>query len=197
MTYLKTTPYTNAVCCLLNVISLKKNNEFSQNEEIDLWLKTATLPTRASSIFGLALEAKKKDLEVEVIVSNEDFDFPDYRFHRYKKSDIELANISEKIYLNKCKKEKINITIKEISIKEIIELLKTHYLIIRLNTKIIRNLKRNNSNYLLFTNFKDNNFEIIDPSIGVLNVSKELITESYKSLETKKYRNHKLLMIKK
>ena len=197
MVFIRSTPYTNAVCCLINILSLKKNTNFKQKDEYDIWLKTAVLPMRTSSIYGLALISKQHSLTPKLIVENHEFDFPDYRFHRYKKSDVEMAKFSSEIYRKKCEEANINITVKKIDFEDLKKLVLENYCIVRINTKFIRNLKRNNSNYVVFKDYKNKEFEIIDPSQGTLKISEEVAYNSYLSLETKKHRAHKLLVFSK
>ncbi|MFT4283137.1 MAG: peptidase C39 family protein [Candidatus Woesearchaeota archaeon] len=198
MVYLKTTPYTNASACLINILEiLNKNYKGSQEEEFKIWLKTSLLPTRASSIYGLAIIAKQEGLNPKIFVEGEDFDFPDYRFYRYKKSDIEYAQISSEIYKEKCKEKNIPIHVTQVSLEKIKDLLKTNYLMVRINTKQIRDLKKNSSNYIVFESYKNKLFTIIDPTKGRLEVNEDTIYESYISLETKKHRLHKILCIEK
>ncbi len=198
MVYLKTTPYTTAATSLMNVFNKKiEGYKATQQEEFSIWQRSVALPTRASSIFGLALIAKEKGLNPTIYAEGDEFDFPDYRFHRYKKSDIEFAQISSDLYKQECLKKKIPINIEDISFEKIKELLKTNYLIVRINTKFIRDLKRNNSNYLLFEKYENNVFRIIDPKQGELDVDEKTALQSYISLETKKHRLHKVLCISK
>lgn len=198
MVYIRTTPYTNAVCCLLNALELlKKDFKASSDNEFSMWLSSAVLPMRTSSVYALASIGKSLGLNPKLIVDSLDFDFPDYRFHRYKKADVLLAKVSSEIYRKKCEAQNIKIDVKKVDFEIIKDLIKSNYLIVRINTKNIRSLKKNNSNYVLFKSFKDGFFDIIDPSQGLIKVEESLVLESYISLETKKHRAHKVLVLEK
>ena len=198
MVYLKTSSYTNAAACLINVLSLNDSTyKPKEEDEYKIWLSSVVLPTRACSIFGLASVGLNYGLNVKVFTESLEFDYPDYRFHRYKKSDIELAKKISELYVEKSKKEGIEFNVGEVRFEKLKELLVDNYLIVRINTKDIRNLKKNNSNYVVFLKYEDKMYEIIDPSQGNISVDEELAKESYVSLETKKHRSHNVLCIEK
>tara|TARA_Y100000310_G_C20630568_1_gene788396 strand:+ start:133 stop:531 length:399 start_codon:yes stop_codon:yes gene_type:complete len=116
--YIQTTLFTGAVSALLTIlhqhnpkIQLNRKNEFK------IWNKSVLLPTRASSIFALANFSKRQGLKPEVIVENTNYSFPDYRFYRYTKQDVEEATFMSKIHLQEAKKNKVPIVIKVIDLK--------------------------------------------------------------------------------
>ncbi len=198
MVYIQKTPYTTAASSLINVLAhVKKDYSPSEEDEFKIWMESANLPIRASSIFGLALAAKKRSLKPEVYVESEEYDFPDYRFYRYKKEDVELAKKSSEIYKKKAKKENINTVTTQINIDLIKELLRKNYLLVRINVKDLRNLKSNSSNYLMFKNYENKEFTIIDPIQGEIKVKEDTIVSCLESLEKKKHRSRKLISIMK
>jgi len=195
--YLQTTNHTTAVSSLLTLlhhfnpqIKLNKENEF------DLWRKTATLPTRASSIYALAIIAHQNNLNPKIIVEKKEYDYPDYRFQRYTKEDIEQANFSSQLYLQKAEQLKIPIEEKSFTLTDIKKFLKQRQpLLLRLNAGPIRNDK-STSQYLLLINFnpETKQFQLIDPAQGTLQIPETTLKESFQTLETKKYRDHHLIV---
>lgn len=197
MVYLQTTPYTTAASSLLNLLEYKQVLKGDMEEEFKIWMSTAVLPVRASSIYGLAVYAKEKGLEPFLIVEKDEFDFPDYRFYRYKKQDVELAKITSGIYKKKAKEKNISCKVSEIKLNYIKELLEENYIILRVNVKEIRRLKRNSSNFLFFKDYKDGEFTAVDPVQGEIKIGEELVENGLKTLEEKKYRARKLMAVKK
>ncbi len=196
--YLQTTPFTTAPSALLILlhhynpkIKLNRENEFK------IWGESVNLPTRASSIYGLALCAKKNGLKCKVIVENKEYDFPDYRFYRYTKEDVENAFYCSKLYYQSALNNDVEIEEKKIIFNEIKQLLKKHHLMLRINTKPIRKEKRNSSNYIVVFDYKDNMFSIIDPKCGELSIPEPTFKEAFETLETKKYRDHRMIIFPK
>jgi len=189
--YLQTTEFTTAASSLLTILSHFKKLKPTRENELKIWLNSVNLPTRASSIYSLANIAQ--ELKPTIMVESKEFEFPDYRFYRYTKEDIELAQESSRIHLKKCK---VEIKEQEITLNQIKKLLKDNILILRLNTKPIRNTKRNHSNYLIIYDY-NKNFKIIDPKQGNLTISNEIFKESFETLQTKKHRSHKMIIFPK
>ena len=195
--YLQTTPFTTAASSLLTILHhFKPEIQPTKENEFDIWQKTVTLPTRGSSIFGLANYAKEQGLNVKVVLENKQYDFPDYRFYGYKKSDIELAAFSSQLHLQRTIKNQIPIEEKKIKLEHIEQELKqNHLLILRINAKPIRqDQKRNTSNYIVVLSYIDNYFQIIDPALGALSIPKETMLEAFLSLETKKHQDHRMII---
>lgn len=195
--YLQTTPYTTAASSLLTIlhhfnpkIVLTKENEFH------IWRKTALLPTRASSLYALALIAKKYGLHPRIILEKKEYDYPDYRFHRYKKTDIELACFHSQQDLFKAQQEQIMIEEKSFDLEDIKKELCHNILLLRLNTKLIRN-EKNSSHYLIIYDYQDHHFQLIDPALGSLSLPESTLKEAFSTLETKKHRCHRMLVFPK
>ena len=195
--YLQTTPFTCAASSLLTILHHFKKTSLTKENEFDIWQKTVLLPTRASSIFALASYAKNKGLVPKVIVENPCYDFPDYRFYRYKKEDIELASFNSNLHLNKAKKNQVIIEERNINFSDLKKETNENFLLIRINTKPIRNEKRNTSNFIIIQSYKNNYFQIIDPKLGGLSIPESIMQEAFETLETKKYRDHKMILFPK
>jgi hypothetical protein len=197
--YLQTTKFTTAASALLSILHNVNNTVLlNKVEELNIWHETVNLPTRGSSIYALASYAHKKGLNPIVVVEEIEFNFPDYRFYRYTKEEVDLAAISEKRHLNKAKKENIKIEKREIKLKEIKkEIIDNKILLLRINTKPIRGDKRNTSNFIVVYDYKNSHFQIIDPKWGAFSISEEKMSEAFETLETKKHRDHRMIIFEK
>ena len=185
--YLQTTEYTTAASSLLTILSHFNKLKPTKENELKIWKYSVDLPTRGSSIYALANLAQ--ELNPIIIAESTEYEFPDYRFYRYTKEDIEIAKLSSEINKSKCK---VPIKEKKITLNTIKQLLKNNILLIRLNTKPIRNEQRNTSNYLVLYKY-DTHFHIVDPKQGKTVIDEITFKEALKTLKTKKYRSHKLI----
>ena len=79
---------------------------------------------------------------------------------------------------------------KKLSKKEI----RNNPILLRLNTKPIRKEKKNTSNYVVVQSFIDNYYQIFDPLLGGLSIPIRTMQEAFDSLETKKYRDHRMIV---
>ncbi len=194
--YFQTTPFTTAASSLLIILNhLKPEFELNKENEFEIWIKTAILPTRASSIFALADYAKRLGLSPKVMVEKEGYDFPDYRFYRYTKEDIDNAAYCAKMHLEKAKNNNVNIIIGDITLNDVKNELENKKLILlRINSKPIRNEKRNTSNYIVVKSYKNQCFDIVDPHFGAFSIPEELMEQAFLTLETKKYRDHRMII---
>ena len=105
--YKKTTNYTSASASLMIIINhFKPDFAINQENEFKIWLSSVNLPTRASSIYGLANFAKEQGLNPSLILENKNYEYPDYRFKGYKKVEIEQAEFSNN--LHKLKSKELN-----------------------------------------------------------------------------------------
>lgn len=193
--YLQTTPFTTAASSLLAVLHhLNPETKLSRENEFHIWRKTVLLPTRASSIYALAIVAKKHNLDPKIIVEKKEYDFPDYRFHRYKKTEIEQANFSSQLYLKKAQQLNISVQEKSFTLTDIKnELQQKNIILLRINAGPLRE-EKNTSQYIVIYGYKDNQFQIVDPVVGNLSISESKLQEAFSTLETKKYRDHRMIV---
>ena len=170
--YYQSTEFTTAASSLLTIIQFfKEEIKLTKENEFDIWQKTVNLPTRASSIYALANYAKNVGLDPEVIVEKREYSFPDYRFYRYSKEDIEHAKDSSLMHLKKAMINGVKINEGSIDLNTVKgKLEKGKIIILRLNAKPFRNIKRNTSNYLVIHGFNEKYFQIIDPMLGGLSI---------------------------
>lgn len=193
--YLQTTNFTCAASSLLAVLHyFDPNIKLLRENEFKIWKNTALLPTRASCIYALANYAKLSGLNPKIVVEKKEYDFPDYRFYRYTREDIDNAKFLSEIHLKEAESNNIPIEENEIGMNTIKEELKNNILILRINTKPIRNEKKNTSNYILLHGFSEGYFQIVDPSLGALSIPEQIMQDAFDTLETKKYRNHRMIL---
>jgi len=197
--YFQTTQFTTAASSLLSVLHhLDPEVKLSKENEFAIWQSSINLPTRASSFFGLANYAWQKGFLVSLVVEKTDYSFPDYRFYRYTKEDIEHAAFSHNNHLAKTKELGIPLVEREISLEDVKEeLQKNNLLLIRINAKHLRSLKRNTSNYVILAGFTAGYYHLLDPIIGGLSVPEKIMQEAFSSLEEKKYRDHRMIIFKR
>ncbi len=194
--YFQSTPFTTAASSLLTILhKYKPEIALTKENEFDIWKKTVNLPTRASSIFALATYAKKKGLQPRVVVENESYNFPDYRFFRYTKEDVEHAAFTADMHLAQAKRFQVNIQVENITLDKIKKELKEgKTLLLRVNAKHLRNGKKNTSNYIVVHAYDGNYFSIVDPCFGALSIPEHIMEKSFHTLETKKYRDHRMIV---
>jgi predicted double-glycine peptidase len=194
-TYAQTTQFTTAASSLLTILTtLNPEIKATREKEFEIWKKTVNLPTRSSSIFALATYAKKHGLNPKVVVAKKEYDFPDYRFYRYKKEEIEQAAFAELQHLKEAINNQVEIEEKSITLNDVKNELKNNILLLRLNTKTIRGENRNTSSFIVVKNYKDNYFQIFDPALGALSIPEEVMQEAFETLETKKYRDQRMIV---
>jgi len=192
--YICTTEYTSAPSALMMVLHhFNKEFELTKENEHKIWISTVNLPVRASSIYGLAIFAKEQGLDPKIVLENKEYDFPDYRFKRYKKVDVEDAQFTSDIYYKKAVDLNIPIEERFFDLDEVKKLLsKGHVLLLRLNVGVFRD-KGSMSNYVVL--YKDaDKFFMIDPVTGKLNIVVEMLEEAFATLETKKKRDHRMII---
>jgi len=192
--YLQTTEYTCAASALLMILNhFNKDFELSRENEFHIWKTTANLPVRASSIYGLAVFAKKNGLHPQIILGEKEYDFPDYRFKRYTKKDIDDARFTSRIYHKEAVNLGIPIQEKEFTLEDVKKLLEQGRIImLRLNAGVLRDT-RSTSNYVVVYNYK-NKFHVIDPKQGKLIVADNILEEAFSTLQTKKKRDHRMIV---
>lgn len=194
--YFQTSPYTTAAAALLTILHhVDPNIPLEKEKEFDIWKKTVNLPTRASSIFALAHYAKKHGCQSKVIVERKEYDFPDYRFYRYTKEDIEHASFVSQSHLKEAETDQTKVEERSFDLEEIKRRLSEKSLILlRLNVKPIRNTKRNTSNFVVVHGYSNGYFHIIDSGYSALSTPEKTMQEAFESLETKKYRTHQMIV---
>ena len=111
---------------------------------------------------------------------------------------MEQASFSDQQYLREAKQKGVIIEEKEIYFSDVKkELNKGNILLLRLNTKPLRNEKRNTSNYIVVHGYSENYCHLIDPKIGGISVNEEILKKAFKTLGTKKHRDHRMIIFEK
>jgi hypothetical protein len=196
--YFATTNYSTVASSVLTIVHfLNQDVPLTKEEEFKIWQQTTILPTRASSIFALAKYAKEKNCKVKAIVEKLEYDFPDYRFYRYTKEDVDNAKLSAKLLQQDAVQSGVQVEVKDFSLRDVNQLLiENKIILLRLNVKALRNLKRNSSNYVVVNNFNQetNEYSIIDSADSARTISKDLLQECFDTLESKKHRDHRMLV---
>lgn len=190
--YKQTTNYTGAATALMTIIhQLKEEYGLTEDNELDIWLKSAILPTRASSVFGLALYAKEQGLQPKIIIEDASYTYPDYRFKRYTKKQIELAGKIADRYKQKCEEEGIIIVEKGFDVNYIDSMLtKEKVLLVRLNAGRLRGTKSTSKYIVIYSKSKKDpdKYLIMDPRRRRKKVTREMLEEALEELKTKKKR---------
>lgn len=192
--YKQTTKYTAASSSLLMILNHYNKLELSKENEYKIWQNSAQLPTRSSSIFGLAVIASNMEVKLKVIVGNTKFEYPNYRFKGYKLKEIEDAKFTSEIFLKKAKEKKIIIEEKDFGIGEVKKYLRTgKTLMVRINVGILREQKAT-CNYIVVYGYSDEKFLIIDPKKGKMIAHEEDFQEALETVATKGKRDKRMIV---
>jgi hypothetical protein len=196
--YKQTTPYTCAAASLMMAIKhFRPEYQLSRENEFEIWRESATLPTRGSSIYGLALVAKANGVQAQVFAEQPEYKFPGYRFKAYKKKEIEVADFSSEMLYEKAKKNGIMINEKDFTIEDVKRLLtQNKVILLRVIIGVLRNTKVNkrNPHYIPIISFEKNLFKIFDPQRGEQAVPEDKLKESFEAVKECK-RDHRMLVL--
>jgi hypothetical protein len=194
--YKQTTDYTCAACSLMMVLNhFNPDFKLVRENEFKVWRDTVNLPTRAPSIYGMACFAKKIGVDVRIVLEEREYDYPDYRFKGYTKKEIDDAKYMSRIFAKELFSLEISLEEREIKLDEVIALLdEGKIIILRVNAGSLRDT-RSTSKYMPF--FKRKGSELItvlDPMKGELSIDSKAFEESFDTLQTKKKRDHRMLI---
>ena len=194
--YKQTTDYTCAACSLMMVLN-HFNPEFKLNRENEfkVWRDTVNLPTRAASIYGMACFAKKLGVDVKVVLEEREYDYPDYRFKGYAKKEIDDAKYMSRIFAKELFSLDISLEEREIKLEDVSNLLDSGKIVLlRVNAGALRDT-RSTSKYLpFFKREKSELITVLDPVKGELLIDKLALAESFETLQTKKKRDHRMIV---
>ncbi len=189
----QTTEYTCAASSLLIILHHLKGIPLTKEEEFNIWLRSANLPVRASSIYALAIIAHEHGLKPRIVLEEKEYDYPDYRFKGYTKVDIDEAKFSSKLYAKKARKLGIIIEEKEVTLELVKkELSNNKILMLRINTGSLWGTK-STSRYVVVHNSKEE-IRIMDPERGTIIVNNEDLKEAMITLQTKKKRDVRMIV---
>jgi hypothetical protein len=192
--YKQTTSYTCASASVLMIINhFKPEVKLSRENEFDIWRSSVCLPTRGSSLYGLALYANNLGIPVRIIVGQHHYKFPNYRFKAYTKKEIDVAEeVSDMLY-KKALSKGIKIEERDFEIDEIRKPLQEgRVILLRINRAVIKEKGRAESNYIPFYKYKDRKFYGIDPSFGPVILSEQKIKENLESIKIKCKRDNRI-----
>ncbi|RME52725.1 hypothetical protein D6783_04015 [Candidatus Woesearchaeota archaeon] len=192
--YIQTSEFTTAACGLLMIVNhFKRSFSLSKENEHRIWMASACLPVRASSIYGLAVFAKKQGLRPRIVVGEREYEFPDYRFHRYTKKHIDEAKFTSKLYARDAKELGIPIEERVFDFAEVKSLLEEgRILLLRVNAGILRDAK-STSNYVVVCK-DERGMVVMDPRQGRVIVDEALLLEAFETLQTKKKRDPRMIV---
>ncbi len=194
--YRQTTQYTGASAALLMALHHYTPEEYplTREKEFSIWMRSANLPTRSSSIYALACVANESGVTARVIVGEKEYDYPDYRFKRYKKLDIDHAKYSSKLHARRAREQKIPIEEHEFTLEDVKkQLAKRRLVILRVNAGILRDRKAT-SRYILITGH-DDGYAVQDPDQGALKIPDDAMERAFETLVTRKKRDHRMLVL--
>ncbi len=193
--YKQTTDYTCAACSLMMVLNHFKGFKLNRENEFRVWRDTVNLPTRATSIYGMAAFAKKQGLDVRIFLEEKEYDYPDYRFKGYTKKEIDDAKYMSRLFAREVHSLGVPLEERTIKVEEVFELLESgKILILRVNAGALRDT-RSTSKYLpFFISEGSSLITVLDPVKGELLVNKKALEEAFVTLHTKKKRDHRMLV---
>ncbi len=190
--YKQTTNYTGAACALLSILHhfFPEEHPLTEEQELKIWLASIIPPTKASSVFGLALYAKQQGLEPKIIIEDAQYTYPDYRFKRYTKKQIELAGKIADRYKQHCEEEQIIIVQRDFDVNYIDSLLqKGKILLVRVNAGRLRGTTSTSKYIVVYKkSIEKDKYFIIDPRRRRKKVTRDMLSEALEELKTKKKR---------
>ncbi len=193
--YKQTTEFTSASAALMMIVKrFKPDFALSKEHEYEFWQRSVALPTRGSSIYGLALIAHSFGIPVKIVVGDPNYKFPMYRFRSYKLVDVEEATFGSGLMLKKAQAQGIKIEARDFDLKEVKKLLQNgKLLLLRLNAGLLRN-KRAVSNYLPVFDYSDEKFLLYDPASGKKLLRWDRMQEAFDAVKTRLRRDHRMLV---
>ncbi len=191
--YQQTTEYTCAATSLLIVLHHFKGVPLTKEQEFNIWLKSANLPVRASSVYGLAIIAKDHGLNPRIVLEEKEYDYPDYRFKGYTKVEIDEAKYSSKLYAKQAREKGIVIKEHEIGLKDVLSTLdKGKIMILRINAGALRDTKSTSKYVVVYKEGDD--LMVVDPRKGLINIDENILQEAMITLQTKKKRDVRMIV---
>jgi ABC-type bacteriocin/lantibiotic exporter with double-glycine peptidase domain len=195
--YKQTTKYTCAPASLAMIINhFKEDFLLNIYNEFDIWQRCATLPTKGSSLYALAIYAHEKGIPLSVVVGEHEYKFPGYKFKAYKKKEVEIASFNSQRFYNKAKELGITLEEREFHLAEVKKHLQQgKVLLLRLIIGIIRGTKdnRRNPHYIPIYGYKDGTFTIMDPKFGPKEVDEKTVEEAFEKVDEIKRDNRMIV----
>ncbi len=192
--YKQTTKYTSAASSLLMILNHYGKLDLTKENEYKIWQNSAQLPTRVSSIFALAVIAENLGIKTSIVVGNTKFEYPNYRFKRYRLKDIEQARFTSSIFLKKAKEKRIPIKTRDFDLEEVKQHIKEgKILMLRINVGKLRN-KKVTCNYVVVYGYSNNKFLIMDARNGKMIIREEDMREALETVTTKGKRDRRMVI---
>ncbi|MFP4524225.1 MAG: peptidase C39 family protein [Candidatus Woesearchaeota archaeon] len=193
--YRQTTEYTGAAATLLTLLHhYDPEIPLNREEEFRIWHRTANLPVRAPSIYGLALVAQEHGLRPRIVLEEKEYDYPDYRFKGYTKKEVDEAKFSSKLYAKRAEAAGIPVEQREVTLKEVLKTLNaSKKLLLRVNAGVFR--KTGSTSKYVAVHQKQGVIKAVDPRYGELDVKEEELEEAMATLQTKKKRDVRMIVL--
>lgn len=194
--YKQTTYHTSGPSSLLMVLNhFNPKVKLDRKNEFKIWLESAVLPTRASSIYALATIAHKNNIKTKVVVGNLKYKFPNYRFRGYKLEEVKEASLVSRLYYNRAIKSGVDIEEHDFTLEDVKKLLKEgKFVILRLDAGFIGGVHEHEVKYILLASYKNKRFEIMDPGSSRIIVPESEVREAFDSVITKRKRDHRMIV---
>ncbi len=193
-TYLQTTDYTTAACSLMLILNHFTEFEVCRENEFDIWMASANLPTRACSIYGLANYAHDEGLEPEIILEEKEYDYPGFRLEGYTKKEIDEAKFTSKLHHKRARDRDIPIHERSIAFRDVKEAVRDDaVLLLRVNAGALRDDEDSVSNYVVVHTYRDE-FSMVDPVQGKIRVGEDNLKRAFETLVTEKQRDHRMIV---
>jgi len=192
------TRFTTAAIGLMHIIN-HFNEEFilSKENEFKIWHSSVNLPTRSTSIYGLAAFAKEQGVEVKIIIQEHEYSFPIENMPQNKKEEIENARFSSFLHQKKARESGIEMEEKDFNFEDVKDVLKKQKVILlRLNKQAFFGY-RSEPTYFAVLGYDEENskFLIIDPKQGQTEVAEEKMYEAFETLKTKCRRDNRMIVL--
>jgi len=206
--YKQYTRFGGAATGLMYIInSFVPSFKVCRENEFLIWLRTANLPFRGSSVYALALFASQFKIDVEVFVGRKEIFFPNYRFKGVKKSELKTANNVAKFFYKQVIKEGIKVNVMDFDFSFVKKkLLSGYVLLLKLSLGYLRNSIKNESaeisfkkakpRYVPVMNYGNEKFVVADPVLGKIVVDEKILQESFNMISSKCKTDNRMITFK-
>lgn len=198
--YQQTTDATHAAASLMLMLNHFKGGKFeiSKENEFHIWHRTATLPTKVSNIFALAMLAKKEKLKVSLIVGDIDYRFSNDGEKKFTKKEIYQAKYMNNLFYQKAK-QKMKIEQRVFKFQEVKDWIKNgKILLLRLNIGILDGTNNHLTKYFLVHGYGNDLFLINDTREGEnLRVKEGIFKEAFETVKSKCKKDNQVIIFDK
>ncbi len=172
--------------------------KLNRKNEFRVWQRSVNLPTRGTNIFGLAIIARDKGLDVRVVVEDPRYKFPEYRIRGYKLREIEMAAYASELYYKRSKRLGVHVEERKFNLAEVKRLLKEgRILMLRLNMALFRKgkLDKRTTNHFPVFEYKNKRFLIGDPLKGLKYIDEKVMEEAFKGVKKISNKDSRMIIL--